>query len=711
MALGFWSHQLESFGPPAALGEGFTTPAVTTNDITIQVGSPGSPQNVGTPFNINFDYLGGVSGVTHVDVYRSNDSGTTFTTVPVQHHAVGGSPVSGSTTVPVTPVAPVDSDVVYRVLHVPTDPDIVAQWDFHEADGYSDAVDRINGHTWGGGVANLQHTTDTFDNSIKALQYIDEDDFFLEDIIAPNAAFNNAYSVQWLFKGALGSSIFFRLYGDSGTQGRFEIEKQTANNGTIRVLGYEPAFGGIDYTYAWHNIDTTYNDGSWHEATVAWDGALIKLYIDGVEIAPTSASGSDALVFGTLNLHLGGSGATHGYMSTYFGEFRDRLRVYSRAVTAQEALDSYNYTPVFDDTAVIDLQASLDSTPPDAVTDLAVTGSTTTTLTLGWTAPADQPENEAVQSYDIRYSLTPITNDSEFSAAASVTTLPGAPALPTPGAPGFAESYTTGTLTTDTTYYFAIKSTDEVALTSAINSNVPVSGKTDDAVAPAAVADLSVTGKTQTTMSFTFTAPHENQGGPGGATVASYEIRYSTSPITDDTSFNAATLWGSPPTPLTPGSAQPFTITGLTLNTTYYIALKSKDEVPNTSALSNIVTDTTLDVDSISVTAPNGGETVFVSFEGSTFNITWDATGFPAQSGATVEIRLARDGVTFNEQIVAAAPAPPEVYAWAPTGPLTKTAKIKVISSVGGINDESDAVFTIDVAALLHRLHTESTTH
>lgn len=71
-------------------------------------------------------------------------------------------------------------------------------------------------------------------------------------------------------------------------------------------------------------------------------------------------------------------------------------------------------------------------------------------------------------------------------------------------------------------------------------------------------------------------------------TVATYEIRYSTSCITECT-WNQADIFAFPPEPLPAGAWQQVTISGLKANTTYYFALRSADECGNWSALSNVV--------------------------------------------------------------------------------------------------------------------------
>lgn len=96
----------------------------------------------------------------------------------------------------------------------------------------------------------------------------------------------------------------------------------------------------------------------------------------------------------------------------------------------------------------------VDTTPPDAVTDLAVSNATTHSLTLTWTAPGDDGNNGTATEYDIRYATSNIDNETwEFAIQAS-----GEPA---PGPAGSNETFVVDGLTAATTYYFALKTVDD----------------------------------------------------------------------------------------------------------------------------------------------------------------------------------------------------------------------------------------------------------
>jgi hypothetical protein len=105
-----------------------------------------------------------------------------------------------------------------------------------------------------------------------------------------------------------------------------------------------------------------------------------------------------------------------------------------------------------------------------------------------------------------------------------------------------------------------------------------------DNQAPSDITDLSVVSTDSAQIALAWTAPG-NDGTSGRA--ASYDLRYSQSPITDGNFANANRV--ILPSPQTWGSSESFILTSLTPSTTYYFALKSADEAPNWSGISNVV--------------------------------------------------------------------------------------------------------------------------
>ncbi len=110
-----------------------------------------------------------------------------------------------------------------------------------------------------------------------------------------------------------------------------------------------------------------------------------------------------------------------------------------------------------------------DTVAPSAITDLTAGQPTAATITLTWTAPGDDGDIAEADHYDMRYATFPI-NDVNWLTATAVTSAPE----PTVG--GAQQSFTVTGLAANTTYYFAIRTADEVPNWSG-TSNI-ASGKT-----------------------------------------------------------------------------------------------------------------------------------------------------------------------------------------------------------------------------------------
>jgi hypothetical protein len=98
--------------------------------------------------------------------------------------------------------------------------------------------------------------------------------------------------------------------------------------------------------------------------------------------------------------------------------------------------------------------------PPTAAAD---------SVSLTWTAPGDDGNTGTASSYEMRYSQTPVGADTAgwWSSAASVG------AMPPPLRAGSRESFIVAGLSAATTYYFAIRASDEVPNVSGF-SNIAV---------------------------------------------------------------------------------------------------------------------------------------------------------------------------------------------------------------------------------------------
>lgn len=144
-----------------------------------------------------------------------------------------------------------------------------------------------------------------------------------------------------------------------------------------------------------------------------------------------------------------------------------------------------------------------------------------------------------------------------------------------------------------------------------------------DIIPPAAIDDLVAGGGDDPgTVKLTWTAPG-NDGDTAGKAYR-YEVRYSASPISDDTAWAAAAIAGGPPTTKWPGVAQTMAVAGLQPGATYYFAIKTGDEAGNWSALS---APNPVAVAAPDVRAPlfRGLETALPAYTSGAVNLRWPA--------------------------------------------------------------------------------------
>jgi thermitase len=151
--------------------------------------------------------------------------------------------------------------------------------------------------------------------------------------------------------------------------------------------------------------------------------------------------------------------------------------------------------------------------------------------------------------------------------------------------------------------------------------------KSSSASTPAAITDIAVSAFTTNSVTLGWTATGSN--GYSG-TASQYDIRYSTSPITE-ASWNSATQCTGEPAPQPAGSRESFKVAGLSSGTMYYFALKAADNVMNWSDLSNVVSGSTGVVTSV-------GSNVTVSLPGAVVTF-----GNIAAQGATAVTILSQN--------------------------------------------------------------------
>ena len=137
-----------------------------------------------------------------------------------------------------------------------------------------------------------------------------------------NTFLNNAFLVN---KGGVGSDT-------SGYNMNYGIWMNS--NGNI-VGGFE-TIDGVDFTV---RSDKKYNDGSWHQAVVTYDGKEnLKLYVDGNQIGINKTNGVTPDLTGTKPIRVGSNSFKPEY---YYSGFIDEIRIWNRTLEQAEILKGY----------------------------------------------------------------------------------------------------------------------------------------------------------------------------------------------------------------------------------------------------------------------------------------------------------------------------------------------------------------------------------
>lgn len=193
---------------------------------------------------------------------------------------------------------------------------------------------------------------------------------------------------------------------------------------------------------------------------------------------------------------------------------------------------------------------------------------------LTWKAPGDDRMAGIATRYEVYYHTTPF-DISSLGTASRVGT------VPVPTAAGTAQGMFVADLQGEQRYYWALRAVDEANNIGPL-SELVTANSTD--APPAAVNDLTVTGKDMNNVTLRFTATGDD-GRVGRAT--RYEMRYATWSMVME-NFPFATEVGNVPAPAEPGTPQTVTVAGLEPGTLYYFGLKVYDEKGNASYVSNV---------------------------------------------------------------------------------------------------------------------------
>lgn len=228
---------------------------------------------------------------------------------------------------------------------------------------------------------------------------------------------------------------------------------------------------------------------------------------------------------------------------------------------------------------------------PTPVLDLAAASVGETSITLGFTAPADA--EGTVVSYDLRYITGTGFTEVQWPGATPVPT-------GTPGSPGSGESAVASGLSPGTVYSFALQSFDDSGNPSVFSNVLVVStaAVAADTTGPPAIADLIADQVGEVALRLRFTAPADAEG-----TVVAYDLRYAEAALLPESAWDDATpvATGSPSNP---GALEAVLVGSLTPATTYSFRVRSRDDSGNWSALSNLLTQATAEPPPPDTTGP-----------------------------------------------------------------------------------------------------------
>ncbi len=227
---------------------------------------------------------------------------------------------------------------------------------------------------------------------------------------------------------------------------------------------------------------------------------------------------------------------------------------------------------------------NVDTTPPAAITNLSITGTSQPEgqINMTWTAPGDDGNGGgAAVNYIVKYATFAITNAGGW-AAASLYSSNWAPQNP-----GTTENRSITGLNILQTYSVAIITVDKAGNLSQLSNTVSPIAPGPDVTPPGVITNLTASpGTVAGQILLTWTAVG-NDGYTGTAT--SYDLRWRNDIIINTSNWDNSTDYIQNPlwTPQSAGNTETELLNGFTIGTTYYFAMRVSDQSLNTSSTSN----------------------------------------------------------------------------------------------------------------------------
>jgi endonuclease/exonuclease/phosphatase family metal-dependent hydrolase/fibronectin type 3 domain-containing protein len=311
---------------------------------------------------------------------------------------------------------------------------------------------------------------------------------------------------------------------------------------------------------------------TWTHMAATYDGAVVRLYVNGVQVASQAATGS--LATSTNPLEIGGSAIDNGWFSGLI----DDVRIYNTALNAAQVQTDMM-------TAVV-----TDTQAPTSPPALAAAASSTSQITLTWTASTD---NVGVTGYSIeRCAGAGCTNFSQIGTSTS---------------PGYSD---TG-LAAASTYVYRVRATDAMGNFSGYSSSVSAATLTPPPSAPASPAPAI------------------------GATGAALATTLAWSASTNASQYDVLLSATNPPTIVSANqSATSYQASALKAGTTYYWQVVAKG--PGGSTSGSIWSFTTASTPAVPAgPAPAAGATSIAVTTALTWSASANATSYDVAFGTS----------------------------------------------------------------------------
>ncbi len=391
------------------------------------------------------------------------------------------------------------------------------------------------------------------------------------------------------FTGRLNTSGNRTMDKVTGAPGAYAATATHGGGAWVMQAAAFKADNGADTTPPAAPVNATATATSSSQITVGWAPATDNVGVTGYQIE--SCQGASCATFAQI-------ATVAGNITSYNHTALAPSTLYRYRVRAIDAAGNLGaYSPIAQATT----QGVPDTTAPSVPTGLTGTGTSTSQISLSWTASSD---NVAVAGYKI------YRNGTQVGTSATA-------------------SFQDSGLALSTSYTYTVSAYDAASNNSAQSASA-VASTLPDTTAPSVPTNLATQVVSSTQVNLTWTLSTDD------VSVTGYKI------YRDNALINTVTV-------------TPVQDAGLTPGTTYSYAISAIDAAGNESAKTTPITATTPVPDStppsVSMTAPANGTTL-------SGTVTFSATASDSGTGVH-DVEFLLDGVTINDDTTA-----PYSYAW-----------------------------------------------